>query len=266
MNPRTNAAFHADGAARAWGAAFRCIAGAEPGMRQHAGRDETHMIFTGSEAPSVNGVYSFAPTPSAEQIESLASLAAQTAGEFPRPVPWCIQVRSRPGESVLRTAARYGLTQQSWEPLMVRDLSTPPGIPGAAPDLRVRAISGAESGRYATAMGAGFQAPTEIFAALATPAVLDAPAITAYVGEADGEVVATAMGIVTDGHVGVFNVSTVPAHRKRGYGRRLTEHVVAEGHRHGARTAYLRASDMGLSLYTSLGFEVAEHWTYLTAP
>ncbi|MFD3457668.1 GNAT family N-acetyltransferase [Streptomyces sp. NPDC058691] len=266
MNPRTIDPSRADAAARAWGEALRRIAGAEPRMRQHAGRDETHMIFTGSAAPSVNGVYSFAPTPSPEQIESLASLAARTAGEFPRPVPWCIQVRSRPDQAVLRTAARYGLTQQSWEPLMVRDLRTAPGTPGAEQGLRVRAVSGAESDSYVTAMAEGFQAPREIFAALATPAVMDEPAITAYVGEVDGVAVATAMGIVTDSHVGVFNVSTAPAHRKRGFGQRMTEHVVAEGRRHGAGTAYLRASDMGLSLYTSLGFEVAEHWTYLTAP
>ncbi len=84
-------------------------------------------------------------------------------------------------------------------------------------------------------------------------------------GEVRGQVVSTAMTILMDGHVGIFNISTGPDHRGSGHGRRITEEVVARGRDAGAETAYLRSSDMALPLYLSLGFGVAEHWTYFTA-
>ncbi|MGW1530369.1 GNAT family N-acetyltransferase [Streptomyces sp. NPDC002159] len=255
-----------DAAARSWGAALRHIAAAEPRMRQEAGRDETWMVVTGSPAPSVNGVFCFARTPAPDQVELLADRAAKTAAAYPYPIPWSVQVRSRPAEAIVRTAAAHGLTEQSWEPFMMRDLQSAPGAAPSASPLRVRAVSGSEADLYAATMAEGFQAPKEVFSALFTAAVLDAPGITAYLGEADGTCVATAMGILLDGHLGVFNISTAPAHRKRGYGARMTEHVMAQGRHHGAHTAYLRPSDMALPLYAALGFTVAEHWTYLSSP
>ncbi|WP_329132282.1 GNAT family N-acetyltransferase [Streptomyces sp. NBC_01476] len=259
-----------DSAVRAWGAAFRIITSAEPTMRHYAGRQETHVVFTGSQAASTNGVFSFSAPPDPDEIALLAGRAAETAAQYPEFAPWCVQVRGRPDERIRREAARHGLTDESWEPFMVRDLDRSPSTdadaaPGS-PELRIRAVSGAEHDLYLTAMSTGFQVPKEVFAALFTPAVINAPAVTAYIGEVDGEAVCTAMGVVTDGHVGVFNVSTAPAHRKRGLGARMTEHVVRAGHHAGARTAYLRASEMGLGVYESVGFSTAEHWTYLSAP
>jgi GNAT superfamily N-acetyltransferase len=131
--------------------------------------------------------------------------------------------------------------------------------------MTVRAISGAEQDLYVRALADGFGVPKELFAPLFTPPVLDAaPDVTAYVGEVQGEVVSTAMTVLTEGHVGIFNISTSPDHRRCGYGGRITEEAVARGHAAGASTAYLRSSDMGLPVYASLGFTVAEHWTYFT--
>ncbi|MEU5377490.1 MULTISPECIES: GNAT family N-acetyltransferase [unclassified Streptomyces] len=255
-----------DAAARAWGAALLHIAGADPRMRREAGRDETWMVVTGSPAPSVNGVFCLARVPAPDQVELLADRAARTAAQYAGPVSWSVQVRSHPTEAIVRTAATHGLTAQSWEPFMVRDLEAAPQSAPSDSPLRMRAVDGSEADLYAATLGACFQAPKEIFTPLFTAAVLDAPGITAYLGEIDGIPVATGMGILLDGHIGVFNISTAAAHRKRGYGALITEHVVRQGHHQGARTAYLRASDMAVSMYASLGFTLAEHWTYLTAP
>ncbi|MFH9090548.1 GNAT family N-acetyltransferase [Streptomyces sp. NPDC017673] len=255
-----------DAAVTAWGEALRRIAAAEPRMRQYAGRHETYMVFTGSPAESTNGVFSFGRSPDPEEIGRLADRAAETAKSFPEPVPWCLQVRDRPDERVRAVARGHGMTQTSWEPFLVRDLNAAPPARDTGGTLRVRVLTGAEYDLYVRALGAGFEAPAEMFASLFTAAVMDAPGITAYVGEVGGEPVSTAMSIVTDGHVGVFNISTAPDHRRRGYGAALTEEVVSRGRVAGAGTAYLRSTDMALPLYTSLGFELVEHWTYLSAP
>ena len=83
------------------------------------------------------------------------------------------------------------------------------------------------------------------------PEVLAAPGLTAYVGRVDGEPCCAGLGSVDRGHVGVFNIATPPAHRRRGFGRAVTARVVADGVRAGAHTAYLQASPMGYSASTS---------------
>ncbi|MEU1532304.1 GNAT family N-acetyltransferase [Streptomyces fagopyri] len=254
-----------DAAADAWGAALRRIAAADPHMRQEAAGNGTYMVVTGSPADSVNGVFTSALRPDAGRVERLAARTPGVAESFPGPVSWCVQVRSDPDGRVREVARRHGLTKRAREPFMVRDLRGAPPVPGGAGAVEVRAVTGAEHDLYVRALADGFGVPKEIFAPLFTPAVLDAaPDITAYVGEVRGQVVATAMTILTDGHVGIFNISTVPGHRGAGHGRRITEEALARGWAAGARTAYLRSSDMGLRLYRSLGFDVAEHWTYFT--
>lgn len=255
-----------DAAVDAWGQALLAIATADPRMRQYPGRHDTHMVFTGSAEDSTNGVFCLKRGPDAVEIGRLAQQAACTARAFARPVPWCVQVRGRPTEAVVRAAAAYGLTEQSWEPFLIRDLGARPPATADCSSLTVRVVSGAEHELYVRTLAAGFGTPVRLFRDLVTPAVMDAPGITAYLGEVDGRAVATALGIVTGAHVGVFNVSTVPDDRRRGFGARITEHTVARGIAAGAGTAYLRASDHGMSVYRALGFLVAEHWTYLTAP
>jgi GNAT superfamily N-acetyltransferase len=52
----------------------------------------------------------------------------------------------------------------------------------------------------------------------------------------------------------VFNVSTDPGHRRRGYSRACLEALLAWYGERGVRTVDLRASEQGEHLYRSLGF------------
>ncbi len=56
----------------------------------------------------------------------------------------------------------------------------------------------------------------------------------------------------------VTNVYVEPSHRRNGVGRRLMQAVIDYGREHGLQRLELRTSDMGRSLYESLGFEPAE--------
>ena len=100
-----------------------------------------------------------------------------------------------------------------------------------------------------------------LLAPLVAPELLSLPGMTAYVGRTDGEPCTTGFGALAEGHVGVFNIATPPAHRNRGFGTAVTSRVVADGVRGGAHAAYLQASPMGFGVYERLGFRTAETWT-----
>src|SRR5262249_33716588 len=99
------------------------------------------------------------------------------------------------------------------------------GVTGEDPppeygDLVIEALDPHQAAVHAEVAAAGFEAPMEEFLRLTTPAVLGRPGVRAYVGTIDGEPVATSVGVCLESHVGIFNVATVPTHRRRGYGAR----------------------------------------------
>lgn len=93
-------------------------------------------------------------------------------------------------------------------------------------------------------------------------------AVFARVREA-GEARAFAMGVVEDGHLGIFEVLTVPASRGRGLARRAIEALAAWGQRQGAARAYLQVTEANAparALYAKFGFEIAYRYHYRRAP
>jgi transcriptional regulator GlxA family with amidase domain len=76
--------------------------------------------------------------------------------------------------------------------------------------------------------------------------------------------VATGMSLLHDGYIGIYAISTRMEHRKRGYGRQMMQHIMHHGHEAGAHAANLRSSVMGYSLYSSMGFHLAENWITLS--
>jgi GNAT superfamily N-acetyltransferase len=70
-----------------------------------------------------------------------------------------------------------------------------------------------------------------------------------------GEPSGTALGVVEGDALGIFNVATVPAHRRRGAGRAATLAAMRFGAERGCRVAVLQTSPLGRSMYERLGFE-----------
>lgn len=80
---------------------------------------------------------------------------------------------------------------------------------------------------------------------------------------------AFAMGVVEDGHLGVFEVLAVPEARGRGFARRALEALFAWGERRGASRAYLQVTETNAparALYARFGFETAYRYHYRRAP
>lgn len=86
---------------------------------------------------------------------------------------------------------------------------------------------------------------------------------------ADGEPAAYGMAVLERGMVGLFDIATPAALRRRGHARRLTESLMAWGRRKGAMQAYLQvtmANDAALPLYAALGFRPFYEYDYRVAP
>jgi len=77
-----------------------------------------------------------------------------------------------------------------------------------------------------------------------------------FVGYVDGEPVATTSLVLGPGVAGVYNVATLPGHRRRGFGEAIMRHALAEAaHEHPIDRVILQSTPAGLSLYQRMGFQ-----------
>jgi len=73
------------------------------------------------------------------------------------------------------------------------------------------------------------------------------------------------MAAVEAGYVGIFEILSVPAARRRGHAKRLVAHLMEWGAANGARTAYLQVAATNapaLALYAALGFSAVYGYHY----
>lgn len=76
-----------------------------------------------------------------------------------------------------------------------------------------------------------------------------------FVGSVEGQPVATTSLLRAGDLAGIYHVVTLPPFRGRGIGAAMTLAAMREGRASGARTAVLQSSEMGESVYRSVGFE-----------
>lgn len=81
----------------------------------------------------------------------------------------------------------------------------------------------------------------------------------------DGAPIAFGYAVRERGHVGLFDIVTAPAQRRRGLARRIVAALMHWGAAHGAARAYLQVVDgnaPALALYRQLGFTEAYRYHY----
>ena len=79
----------------------------------------------------------------------------------------------------------------------------------------------------------------------------------------EGVAVAGAWSCIHGDDCGIYAVGTAPERRRRGFGRALVEHVLADARCRGAKTTTLQSTGMGQGLYESLGYVASgryEEW------
>jgi ribosomal protein S18 acetylase RimI-like enzyme len=76
-----------------------------------------------------------------------------------------------------------------------------------------------------------------------------------YVGYLNGEPVSTAATVIGGGAVGVYNVATLPDHRRGGYGETVMRHALERARlEHGLSRTILQSTPQGFELYQRMGY------------
>jgi GNAT superfamily N-acetyltransferase len=146
-------------------------------------------------------------------------------------------------------------------PLMTLEDFSQLGAAQEGDGLVIREIEPAEAHLHARLAAVGFETPVEAFLQLMTPSVLAVPGVRCYLGEVGDQPVTTGLGVTLGSYVGIFNIATPPAQRRRGYGAAVTARAVADGLAAGATWAWLQSSEPGYPVYQRLGFRTAEAWS-----
>src|SRR5882757_3292629 len=213
----------------AYAALFEKLGAATTGHSRR-GPEGSVLAISGAPIASLNAVISPSLAPNPDEIASLA------ASESPWEVPWSIHIRGVPGPLITEVAASYGLTIFNTQPLMVRrpDQGLPPEP--AIDSLRVRAVPVDEFDLYARTVAEGFEVPHEMFQVLTEPSLDKIDGMTFYLAELDGVPVGTGMTVISGDLTGIFNITTLPPYRRRGFGKAVTMEMVRAGFAAGAST------------------------------
>jgi len=138
-------------------------------------------------------------------------------------------------------------------PGMVAERVAPPAYP--LPPIEVRRVCHGPVRDAFCAIGSlCFNVPIAWFAE-----VFDSDSVwdrfAGYVGYVDEEPVTTAAIVMGGGAMGVYNVATVPGHRRRGYGEAVMRQALADAERrYGIERALLQSTPAGYQLYRRMGF------------
>lgn len=141
--------------------------------------------------------------------------------------------------------------------------------PSPAPNgLDIRVVDDADMLRiYNDTVSEAFGMPRVWLAILDDPATLHLHDFAFYLGLLDGAPVATAMRFTSHRIAGIYNVATLPAYRRRGFGAALTWRAVADGRAEGCLASALQSSEEGFQVYARMGYRhVADYRTWVIAP
>jgi GNAT superfamily N-acetyltransferase len=176
-----------------------------------------------------------------------------------RPFSWWVGPGDAPEDLGARLQAA-GLEAAETELAMAVPLSRLRPVDVAPDGLRIRRVSTPEELADFARVTASHWTPPDPevvhFYDAAAPILLarDCP-LRLYVGYAGNEAVAGSELTVGGGVAGLFGISTLAPHRRRGYGSAMTARPLLDARDEGLEDGVLQASAYGAGVYSRIGFE-----------
>lgn len=236
---------------------FRALALDRPGgeVREIAG---VSIASSGTAFQMFNAAFLSCPVSSPEDLDRRIAMARVHFRA--RGIAWSFWVCEDllPAKLRHRSARlfeRAGLRMALQLPGMSADRLLPPRRP--PPNLQIQSV-GDEPTRLAFCdVGCTcFHVPLNWFREIFLWKQLWDGQLLGYVAYLDEEPVATAATVVAGGVIGIYNVATLPAHRRHGHGEAVMRYAIEKARQaSGCERVILQATEHGLPLYLSMGFK-----------
>ena len=182
----------------------------------------------------------------------LAAAAAWVASEA---VPYHVWIDEGINPPRDESGVPAGFVKDAWtSPGMVLQSSEAPPSPPVPPAGVTVVPVGAAGLAEFVGVYVGSGVPAALAETLFSPAFAADPDVQLFTARLDGRPVGTSLAIRTGDVAGVYAVGTVAHARHRGVGTAATWAAVAAGWAWGCDTIVLQASEMGFSVYSTMGF------------
>lgn len=193
----------------------------------------------------------------AEQAGARVAAAVDHFRHAGRPFSWWLGPADQPPD-LADILAAAGLERSESELAMAADLAVLPPLEAPA-RLAIERVRSAEQLRAFAAISAANWTPPDplvvrFYELVRAPLLEPDCPLWLYVGFADGVPVATAEMAAGGGVAGLYNIATLAAQRRRGYGTALALRPLLDAREQGFRTAVLQAAAHGVRIYERLGF------------
>ena len=194
-----------------------------------------------------------------EQVDETVQFIVSDARSRNVPVLWWTGPTTQPA-NLGEHLEKYGFIHDDEAPGMAVDLAKLKESLPAPAGLSIQlAQDDASWHQWSSTMALGFEIPSSadfIVDAWFNLLRLANPETTlAYIGWLNGKPVATSLLFLAADVAGIYAVATIPEARRKGIGAWMTLYPLRQARFMGYKTGILQASEMGLSVYRSLGFQ-----------